>query len=94
MARSLTSEQLLNSLANASYKLAADFGTWKKPWGEINRFQRLTDDIVHPFADEGPSIPVPFTSALWGSLAFFRRAPVQDLKKDVRDQRQQFCRRG
>ena len=27
-------------------KLAADFGNWKTPWGDINRFQRLTDDIV------------------------------------------------
>jgi len=71
VARNLTAEQLLNSLANASYKLTADFGTWKKPWGEINRFQRLTDDIVHPFDDAGPSIPVGFTSAVWGSLASF-----------------------
>ena len=71
IARNLTSEQLLNSLSNASYKLTANFGTWKKPWGEINRFQRLTDDIIHPFDDNGPSIPVGFTSAVWGSLASF-----------------------
>jgi len=71
MARFLTREQLLNSLANSSNKLKADFGTWKKQWGEINRFQRLSDDLVHPFNDDGPSIPVGFTSALWGSLASF-----------------------
>ena len=81
MARNLTSEQLLNSLANASYKLTADFGSWKKPWGEINRFQRLTDDIVHPFADAGASIPVPFTSALWGSLASFGARSYKTSKK-------------
>jgi len=81
MARYLTSEQLLNSLNNASYKLTADFGTWKKPWGEINRFQRLTDDIVHPFADDGVSIPVPFTSALWGSLASFGARSYKTSKK-------------
>src|SRR5438067_5691172 len=40
-----------NSLAAASDKLTADFGTWKTKWGDINRFQRLTDDIVHPFTD-------------------------------------------
>ena len=39
-------DQLLQSLAAASDKLSADFGTWKTPWGDINRFQRLTDDIV------------------------------------------------
>jgi acyl-homoserine-lactone acylase len=81
MARNLTAEQLLNSLANASYKLTADFGTWKTPWGEINRFQRLTDDIVHPFADGGPSIPVGFTSALWGSLASFGARSYKASKK-------------
>jgi len=62
---------LCQALGDASDKLATDFGTWKTPWGEINRFQRLTDDIVHPFSDAGPSIPVPFASARWGSLASF-----------------------
>jgi acyl-homoserine lactone acylase PvdQ len=66
-----TPEQLLESLSAASDKLAADFGTWRTPWGDINRFQRITDDIVHPFSDAGPSIPVSFTSATWGSLASF-----------------------
>lgn len=81
MVRNLTAEQLLNSLANASYKLTSDFGTWKTPWGEINRFQRLTDDIVHPFADGGPSLPVGFTSAVWGSLASFGARSYKTSKK-------------
>ena len=66
-----TPEQHLGALAAASDTLAARFGTWKTPWGDINRFQRLTDDIVHPFTDSGPSIPVGFTSSRWGSLASF-----------------------
>jgi len=81
IARNLTAEQLLNSLANGSYKLTANFGSWKTPWGEINRFQRLTDDIVHPFDDNGPSIPVGFTSAVWGSLASFGARPYKGSKK-------------
>ncbi len=76
-----TPEQLLQSLSAASDKLAADFGTWKTPWGEINRFQRLTDDIVHPFSDAGPSIPVEFTSATWGSLASFGARSFRGSKK-------------
>jgi acyl-homoserine-lactone acylase len=63
--------QKLAALAAATDRLAADFGTWRTPWGEINRFQRLTGDIVQPFDDARPSIPVPFTSAQWGSLASF-----------------------
>jgi acyl-homoserine-lactone acylase len=71
MASRTTAVQKLQSLAAASDRLAADFGSWRTPWGEINRFQRLTGDIVQPFSDAGPSIPVPFTSAQWGSLASF-----------------------
>jgi acyl-homoserine-lactone acylase len=64
-------EDPLLSLAAASDRLTADFGTWKTPWGEINRFQRLNGDIAPRFDDAGPSIPVGFTSAQWGSLASF-----------------------
>ncbi len=71
----------LDALATVSDKLAADFGSWKTPWGEINRFQRLTGDIVQPFNDGGPSIPVPFTSARWGSLASFGARTYKDTKK-------------
>jgi acyl-homoserine lactone acylase PvdQ len=73
--------RLLQSLAAASDRLTADFGTWKTPWGDINRFQRLTGDIVQPFNDAGPSIPVGFTSSLWGSLASFGARPYPDTKK-------------
>ena len=63
--------ELLQSLAAASDRLTADFGTWRVPWGQINRFQRLSDDIVPHFDDNRPSIPVEFTSSAWGSLASF-----------------------
>ncbi|MDQ3556258.1 MAG: penicillin acylase family protein [Gemmatimonadota bacterium] len=71
MATRTPAEQKLRALAAALDRLEADFGSWRTPWGEINRFQRLTGDIVQPFSDEGPSIPVGFTSAQWGSLASF-----------------------
>ena len=76
-----TPAQRLQALAAASDKLASDFGTWKTPWGDINRFQRLTGDIVHPFNDAGPSTPVGFTSARWGSLASFGARPYPNTKK-------------
>ena len=74
-------ELLLQSLSDASDKLAADFGAWKTPWGDINRFQRLTGDIVQPFSDAAPSIPVGFTSAVWGSLASFGARAYPGTKK-------------
>ncbi|MBO0722546.1 MAG: penicillin acylase family protein, partial [Blastocatellia bacterium] len=81
IAREATAEQLLQSLLAGSDKLAADFGTWKTPWGDINRFQRITDDIVHPFTDDGPSIPVGFTAGTWGSLASFAARSYKGSKK-------------
>ena len=72
---------LLQSLSDASDKLAADFGTWKTPWGDINRFQRLTGDILQPFNDAAPSIPVGFTSSAWGSLASFGAHAYPGTKK-------------
>jgi acyl-homoserine lactone acylase PvdQ len=77
----LPADQMLESLAAASAKLAADFGKWQTPWGEINRFQRLTGDIVQPFNDAGPSIPVPFPSGNWGSLASFGARAYPGTKK-------------
>ncbi len=76
-----TPEELLQALAGASEKLAADFGTWKTPWGEINRYQRLTGAIVQPFNDAAPSIPVGFTSSRWGSLASFGARTYPGTKK-------------
>ncbi|MGC1935292.1 MAG: penicillin acylase family protein [Candidatus Acidiferrales bacterium] len=73
--------QLLQSLAAASDRLTADFGTWKTPWGNINRFQRLDDEIVSHFDDAKPSIPVEFTSSQWGSLASFGARPYPNTKK-------------
>ena len=71
IAQRASSDQLLGALAAATDSLTAAFGTWKTPWGEVNRFQRWNDDILPHFDDARPSIPVPFTSGIWGSLASF-----------------------
>ncbi len=66
---------LLEALAAATDSIADGFGTWRTPWGRINRFQRLTGDIVQAFDDSAPSTPVGFPSAVWGSLASFGARP-------------------
>ena len=63
--------QRLAALATAADKLQRDFGHWQTPWGEINRFQRLTGDGVQPFDDAQPSLPVPYASGNWGALAAY-----------------------
>src|SRR5258708_6268527 len=76
-----TPAERLGALAAARDLLAADYGTWQTPWGNINRFQRINDDIAPRFDDAGPSIPVPFTASLWGSLAAFGARPCTNTKK-------------
>ncbi|WP_339625301.1 acylase [uncultured Maribacter sp.] len=48
-----------------------DFGTWKMPWGEVNRYQRLNGDIRQAFNDSLPSVGVGFASGTWGALAAY-----------------------
>ncbi|WP_291869752.1 acylase [Maribacter sp.] len=61
--------------------LTQDFGTWKKPWGEVNRYQRLNGDIRQPFNDDEPSIPVGFASGRWGALAAYGARYNNNTKK-------------
>ncbi|XVR82698.1 penicillin acylase family protein [Kribbella sp. CA-294648] len=77
LAQRATDAQRITALRQAADRLTRDFGSWQVPWGEINRFQRNDGAIVQTFDDSKPSIPVPFTSAQWGSLASFgaRRYP-------------------
>lgn len=64
-------EERLEIFSLTVKKLTEDFGSWNTPWGEINRFQRITGDIKQPFDDSKPSIPVGMASGNWGALASF-----------------------
>jgi acyl-homoserine-lactone acylase len=70
----LSDAERLGALGAAVAALERDFGGWRVPWGEVNRFQRLTDDIVQPFDDAKPSLPVGFAPSQWGALASFDSA--------------------
>jgi acyl-homoserine-lactone acylase len=77
----VTGKQKLDALDAAVARLVKDFGRWDVPWGEVNRFQRTSPAIDHPFSDQAPSIPVPFSSARWGSLASFGAAQKPGTKR-------------
>jgi acyl-homoserine-lactone acylase len=79
--RYLTAAERIDGLAAAVAKLQRDFGQWRTPWGDINRYQRLTDDIVQPFDDAKPSLPVGFASSAWGALASFDGTNPRKTKK-------------
>jgi acyl-homoserine-lactone acylase len=81
IAAKTTPPQKLAGLSAALDRLAKDFGKWDTPWSEINRYQRLTGDIVHTFNDAEPSHPVPFVSSRWGSLASFQARAYPQTKK-------------
>jgi acyl-homoserine-lactone acylase len=81
LANGASAEVLVGALAEATDGLTDDFGSWETPWGDINRFQRIDPSIEPHFDDSKPSIPVPFTSARWGSLASFGARPYPNTKK-------------
>jgi len=62
-------------------QLQTDFGTWKMPWGEVNRFQRLNGDINLTFDDSKESIAVGMASARWGALAAYGDRSDHSTKK-------------
>ncbi len=62
------SAELLTPLAAAVAGIEKRAGSWKTTWGDLNRFQRIDDQIDQRFDDAQPSIPVAFTSSTWGML--------------------------
>lgn len=67
-AANATPEQVLPVLWTVVTDLKKKFGKWEMPWGEINRYQRISGDILQKYDDSKASIPVGFASALWGQL--------------------------
>ncbi|WP_462219650.1 penicillin acylase family protein [Ferruginibacter sp.] len=61
-------QDLLEPFAIVINELQNKFGKWEMPWGDINRFQRISSDIDNKFDDNKESIPVPFASSTWGML--------------------------
>ncbi|CAN5226405.1 penicillin acylase family protein [soil metagenome] len=81
ISKRLAPAQKIAALATAVARLTADFGKWQVPWGESNRFQRLDDSIAPHFDDTKPSLPVPFTSSQWGSLASYGARAYDNTKR-------------
>jgi len=77
----LTPAEKLETFTRGLDRLERDFGGWRVPWGEVNRFQRIDPAIESKFDDKAPSIPVGFTSNKWGSLASFGASQKPGTKK-------------
>ena len=74
-------EELLQPLLTTINDLKTKFGNWQIPWGEINRFQRISSDIDNKFDDNKPSIPVGFVASTWGMLPSFVSRTFPGTKK-------------
>ncbi len=71
LGREVPSAERLEVFAETVAMLASDFGDWRTPWGEINRFQRLSGAIQLTYDDNQPSLAVGMANSLWGALADF-----------------------
>ncbi len=57
--------EVLNNILSGLQKL---YGSWKIPWGQINRYQRISGVIYPTFDDDDESFPVGLAPAFFGSL--------------------------
>jgi acyl-homoserine lactone acylase PvdQ len=73
--------QLIQPLFEVTNALIKDFGKYQIPWGEINRFQRISNDIANTFDDSKPSFPVGFVSSAWGMLPSYSSKTFAGTKK-------------
>ena len=74
-------EEMRQALRAVMKELESDFGTWRVAWGDLNRFQRISNQEVLQMDDIQPSIPVPFTSSAWGQLPSYTSRSIQGTKK-------------
>jgi acyl-homoserine-lactone acylase len=81
MSKTASYEERLGVFQESLNKLKADFGSWKTPWGEFNRYQRNDGKILQDFKDVKPSLPVGMASSSWGALASFGTRFGKDTKR-------------
>ena len=62
---------LLQPMMAVLSELNKKYGSWQIPWGDINRYQRLTGELAEKFDDNKPSIPDGFAASTWGCLPSF-----------------------
>ncbi|MEY3600746.1 MAG: hypothetical protein RLZZ463_1523 [Bacteroidota bacterium] len=62
-------------------QLTQDFGDWRMPWGQVNRYQRLDGGIRQAFDDDAPSLAIGHASGIWGALAAYGARYFNNTKK-------------
>lgn len=62
---------LLQPMLTVVTDLNKKFSTWQTPWGDINRYQRLSGNLNEIYDDSQPSLPDGFAASTWGCLPSF-----------------------
>ncbi|HWC54156.1 MAG TPA: penicillin acylase family protein [Chitinophagaceae bacterium] len=89
-AATAAAQDLLPPLLATINELKQKFGKWQMPWGEINRYQRLTGNINEVYDDNKPSIPVGFASSQWGMIPSYASHTYLGTKKRYGDNGNSF----
>jgi acyl-homoserine-lactone acylase len=71
----------LPALDSAMVWLERDWGTWRVPWGEFNRLQRIDERAEQEFADARPSIPVVGVGGQHGAVFTYYAGSVPGQKR-------------
>lgn len=80
-ADSASAAQLLNTMLDVVHMFQQKYGKWNVAWGEINRFQRVSNDILQKYDDAKESVPVAFASSAWGMLPAYNSNYYPGTKK-------------
>jgi acyl-homoserine lactone acylase PvdQ len=80
-AESGSKQEMRQAVREVMADLQKDFGTWRVSWGELNRFQRVSNGDVFQMDDAKPSFSVPFASSAWGQLPSYTSRSIQGSKK-------------
>ncbi|KER11009.1 MAG: penicillin amidase [[Candidatus Thermochlorobacteriaceae] bacterium GBChlB] len=80
-ADSASAKTLLTPLLSVVNTLTQKFGKWDVAWGDINRFQRISNDVPQRYSDAQESAPIAFASALWGMLPAYNSNYFPGTKK-------------
>lgn len=80
-AATASADQLVEPFLETINQLKQQFGTWEVQWGDVNRYQRINNDLNLQFDDNKLSYPVPFASALWGMLPSYNSRIFPGTKK-------------
>ncbi len=63
--------ELVQAFQSAVQQLRDRYGSWQIPWGDINRYQRLTGHLQETYDDKQPSFPSGMAPSTWGCLPSF-----------------------